>query len=462
MALLAMLSGVARSQGAAAVPVKITIDASVKVAHIPDDFIGFGYETSAVAQMYFFDPSNKAMIRLYQNLTPHGLIRIGGNVSDHTKYVWNDLPHVADDHGVTVIDRANLKDLAKFAKLSGWSVMWGLNLGTGTKEEAVEEAVAVDDELGKSLQSFQIGNEVDYLPRFKRDYAAYHAAYAEYKAAIRAKLPHAIFSGPDVAGSLPYFEKFLDDESGDMLLATHHYYRTDQSNPKATMDYLLAHDEAFDQRLDKLRAVSEAHHVGYRINEVNSFSGGGKPGVSDTFASALWVLDYTLDLASHGCAGVNIETDINHHAFISSYSPIVHDRDMACSARPEYYGLLALAMAGHGDVIKTTADKGDLNLSAYSTLDGPGKVQWVVVINKDLKRDADVQTTIGADASSAVAFRLTAPAIDSKTDASFGGAAVATDGSWKPSRAEAVAVSAGNLRVTVPHATAIVVKISLG
>jgi hypothetical protein len=460
----AQFANLARGQETAAVPVKITIDPAVKLAHIPEEFIGFGYETSAVAQMNFFDPSNKAMVRLYRNLTPHGLIRIGGNVSDHTRYVRNDLPHVADDHGLTVIDRANLRELASFAKSTGWSVMWGLNLGTGTKEEAVEEAVAVDQELGTSLQSFQIGNEVDYLPRFKRDYARYHAAFAEYKSAIRATLPHAVFSGPDVAGSLPYFQKFLADESGDMLLATHHYYRADQSSPKATIDYLLAHDDGFDRRLDQLRTACDARHVGYRINEVNSFSGGGKPGVSDTFASALWVLDYTLDLASHGCAGVNIETDINHHAFVSSYSPIVHDADMVCSARPEYYGLLAFAMAGHGDVIKTTLDKpADLNLSAYTTLDS-NHVLWVVVINKDLTRDAAVEAShpLGA-VRWAEAFRLAAPAIDSKTGATFAGSTVGKDGSWKSEAGESVEMpTPQSLRLTVPHASAVVVKLTPG
>ena len=58
--------------------------------------------------------------------------------------------------------------------------MWGLNLGTGTKEEAATEAAAVDAALGDRLHSFEIGNEVDYLPRFARNYDAYHAAYAEY------------------------------------------------------------------------------------------------------------------------------------------------------------------------------------------------------------------------------------------------------------------------------------------
>jgi len=35
--------------------------------------------------------------------------------------------------------------------------------------------------------------------------------------------------------------------------------------------------------------------------------GGGKPGVSDTFASALWRLDYMFLLASYDCEGLNLE-----------------------------------------------------------------------------------------------------------------------------------------------------------
>ena len=59
--------------------------------------------------------------------------------------------------------------------------------------------------------------------------------------------------------------------------------------------------------------------------ETNSFYGGGKDGVSNSFAAALWTLDYLLVLASYGCAGVNMETGVNHLGKISYYSPISDD-----------------------------------------------------------------------------------------------------------------------------------------
>ena len=102
--------------------------------------------------------------------------------------------------------------------------MWTLNLGTGTKEEAAREALAVQAALGDRLHSFEIGNEVENLKRFD-GYASYHAAYLDYKAAIRAALPAAVFSGPDVAGNVEWSVSFAQSEAKDMKLLIHHYYR---------------------------------------------------------------------------------------------------------------------------------------------------------------------------------------------------------------------------------------------
>jgi hypothetical protein len=44
--------------------------------------------------------------------------------------------------------------------------------------------------------------------------------------------------------------------------------------------------------------------------------------VSDTFAAALWVLDFMFTLALAGCAGVNMETGVDQLGFISYYSPM--------------------------------------------------------------------------------------------------------------------------------------------
>ena len=84
--------------------VKIQVDAKAVANHISPDFIGLGYETSAVAQSNYFSADNASLIQLYRNLSPHGLIRIGGNVSDHTKFVSNGIPAVHTDTEVSIIN----------------------------------------------------------------------------------------------------------------------------------------------------------------------------------------------------------------------------------------------------------------------------------------------------------------------------------------------------------------------
>lgn len=190
--------------------------------------------------------------------------------------------------------------------------MWTLNLDSGTKEEAAQEALAVEKVLGDRLQSFEIGNEVNAIKRFNKDYNTYHAAYLDYKAAVRAALPNSAFSGPDsTAGGMDWVAKFADDEAKDVKLLITHYYRGAANSPKATIELLLTPDSHLDSKLEKLQEICRGKSVAYRFNEVNSLVGGGKKDVSDTFASALWYLDFMFRVASHGGAGVNMETDVN-------------------------------------------------------------------------------------------------------------------------------------------------------
>jgi hypothetical protein len=438
--------------------VKIQVDPKTALGRISTDFIGFGYETSAVAQSNFFSAKNATMVQLYRNLSPHGLIRIGGNVSDHTKYVPEGEAAAHTEKEVTIINRANLADLGGFARATGWKVMWGLNLGSGSKEEAVQEAVAVDAALGSNLQSFQIGNEVEALRRFTKNYEAYHAAYLDYKAGIRAVLPRAPFSGPDSIGNWDWITNFASTEAGDIKLMTQHYYRGGAKDPKSTVERLLQHDNGWENRLKKLRQISQDHGLAFRINEVNSFSGGGKAGVSDTFAEALWSLDYMFLLASYGCEGVNMETDLNQLGWISHYSPIVHDAAGHCSARPEYYGMLAFAMAGKGELLRLTLDKADLNLSAYATRDDEGFL-WITMVNKDFFRDAMAQTALPEGYSSAAAFRLSAPSLESKDHVTLAGTEVSSNGQWTAEPPEEVAVKEDTARLLVPHASAVLLQL---
>ena len=441
--------------------VRIRIDPDTVVNRISPVFIGLGYETSAVAQTNYFTAGNATLIRLYRNLGAHGLIRIGGNISDHTRYEADGAPAVQTEREVTVINRANLNDLAGFVRATGWQVMWGLNLGTGSKEAAAQEAVAVDQALGSPLQSFEIGNEVDIHGRYDLncgDFAAYRSNYLAYKAAIQMALPSAVFSGPDVAGNLGWLRSFAENERGDIRLLTHHYYRCGARSPEATLENLLNPDTAWQEKLQQLAVISRESKVPFRINEINSFYGGGKAGVSDSFGSALWCLDNMFVLASCGCDGVNMETDINQLGWISHYSPVVHDAAMACHARPEYYGMLAFALAGKGNLLKATLDKGDVNLTAYATKDEHGAV-WLTAINKDFALDATLEISLPRGCSSAAAFWLRAPAVEAKDHVTFAGAEVAADGQWTPGAAEPVTVKDRTAALLVPHASAVVLRL---
>ena len=441
--------------------VKIQVHPESTIVSIPDDFIGFGYETSAVAHVGLLSPHDSKLIQLYRNLTPHGLVRIGGIISDHTKYLPQGTAIVSPYTGTSVINAASLQDLGGFLRLTGWKVMWGLNLGTGSKEEAAEEAIAVSDAIGDHLQSFQVGNEVDFLSKFwgnddertdrkaimkaanaglpiNKNYATYYASFLDYKAAIRAVLPSAPLSGPDAAVDTTWCAYFARTESANMKVLTCHYYRSRASEPDATMENLLFSDPRLETILRKLQQICREQKIRYRINEVNSFSGGGKLGVSDTFASALWCLDYMFLLASNECGGVNIETDVNQMAWVSHYSPIFRDESDHLIARPCYYGMLAFALAAKGDLLGITIVKPDINLTAYSTSDAHGHI-WVTMINKDLYRGAHVKVSLPGSSVKGDVFRLRAPSVESKDNVTLAGAAVIDDGTWTPSSSEKIA-----------------------
>ncbi len=441
--------------------IKVRIDPNHMVNRISPDFIGLGYETSAVAQAGYFSAKNETLVRLYRQLSPHGLIRIGGIISDHTNYIPDAALSVQTQNGTTIINKAALSELAEFARATGWSVMWGLNLGTGTKEEAVVEAQAVSEVLGDRLQSFEIGNEVDALRRFEKSYDKYHAAYLEYKKAIREKLPNAVFSGPDITGggAISWVDSFAVDEAADYKLLTSHYYLGGAGDPRSTIERLLLPDGGILKQLEHFRAVFKKNRVPYRINETNSFFGGGKAGVSDTFASALWILDYLYILALNGAEGVNIETDINQLGFISHYSPIVHDPAGRCSVRPEYYGMLAFAMTGQGELLEALLENANLNLVTYATRDKEGTL-WLTLINKDATRDAEIEAEIPDGYGQAEGFRLIGPSLESKDQVSFAGVEVGEDGHWSPGAAEGVAVENRTVHGTVKHASAWIIRIT--
>ncbi len=440
---------------------KLTLDASRTIAAIPPDFIGLGYETSSVARPGLLSAGNSVYVQLCRTLGSRGIIRIGGNTSDYASYSASAQPLSSPETGPgSIVNEAVLGDLGTFLRATGWELIWGLNLGNGTVEAAVAEAKAVLAAAGPHLFAFEIGNEPDLFPHREihrkkaYGYDEYLVEYRRFRDELRLAIPGIRFAGPDVAVATSWVSRFAKDEGRDVKLLTHHYYREGQ-NPTSSIDKLLRPDPKLAPMLAELQAASKACGAPYRICETNSFSGGGKVGVSDRFASALWVLDFLYRLAEAQCAGVNMETGVNQLGFISSYSPICDDERGHYVAAPEFYGMLAFAHGAAGDLIDTQLRAGNFNLAAYATLKRDERLS-ITLINKESVLDASVIIEHTLPFQNGHVLHLSAPSLESSSGVSFGGALVNSDGTWRPERGEKVQVRDGKISVHLPGASAAV------
>jgi len=437
---------------------RVTVRTDQPLGAIAPDFMGLGYEISSVARPGLMSGTNRVYVQLVRTLGARGVIRIGGNTSDYARYAAT-APAVSSAFG-TVVNDAVLSDLGGFLKATGWKLIWGLDLGRAPQSEALAEASAVLSIAGASLMAIEVGNEPDQFPGHQHrppeyGYEEWLADYRRYKTALRAQFPSPPLAGPDVAGKTDWVTRFAADEGKDAVLLTHHYYREGQ-NPSSTIEKLLGVDPKLQPQLDMLRAASQNCGLPYRICEVNSFSGGGRPGVSDSMAAALWVLDYMFTLAANGCSGVNMETGVNHRDFISSYSPIGDDEHGHYSAKPEYYGMLAFSLGGKGRLLKTEVDAASPDVKAYATQPDKGALT-LTLINKRVEPAA--VTVSRVPGSRAAVIRLSGPAIDAKSGITLGAAEVTPAGTWKPMKPEVLPVRSGQIEIQLSAASAAIVEI---
>ncbi len=406
---------------------------------VPKNFTGLGYEMSSVATPGLLRPGNRRYVELVRGLGPAGVLRVGGIVANYTRYQPNGV--TAFDRKNTVITHSSLEGFGAFLAAIGWRAIWSLNFAQGTLDQAVEEARAVAAVLGPRLLALEIGNEVENYGRSQPfrpstyDYEDYRREFEQWRAALVKAVPEAAFAAPDTAQSVEWVERMAQDARGQVQLLTTHYYRNGQRHGSA--EQLLHPDARLENVVERMRAASKQAGVPWRLCEMNSFSGGGLPGVSDTFVGTLWTLNTMLFLAQSGCAGVNMETGVNQLGFISSYSPIQDDGHGMNTAGAPYYGMLAFAeaFAGCGRMLPLTGFGAQQGVSAYA-FGAAARPCSVVIVNMTRRQTRASLAALGIEHASVL--RLIAPSPGSKSGVTFGGAAVDADGRWKSQSRETV------------------------
>jgi hypothetical protein len=172
------------------------------------------------------------------------------------------------------------------------------------------------------------------------------------------------------------------------------------------------------------KAVVDMHNLyglNVQLGEVNStIPDPGQTGVSDVQASALWALDFSLDMARIGIRRINFhlhDGSVYNPLLISSPSPGVFVNQI----QPEYYGLYAFKAAKAKQFLPVTLTT-SANIRAYALSQCATCAITVYIINKDMSATGTVQISLSTPGTSATYIELAAPSLSAYAqDVRYGG-----------------------------------------
>jgi len=411
---------------------RLTIDLGSSPGIMPLSYVGLSYEAAQLANPQFFSASNKELIKLVHELGTQGVLRIGGGTSELTKYSAQKAAGTPpfETFGPdtsktvkqgTVTTAFAIENLRSFLDVTGWTCLYGLNLGQGTKENAVAEAEAAQRILGPRLWALQIGNEPDsFRNRYRpASYGPqdYIHEWLEFHDAIVQRVPTAKFAGPDISNKLSFLTAFAEEARyhPDVILLTGHYYAMGPAGrPDATMENLLsANPTSATMKWSAIPMVKEAMRTAalpFRVSEANSCWNGGQPGVSDVFGSALWCADTMLRFASLGFCGMNV-----HGGGNGVYSSIVGSETTGFTRRPEFFGMQFASRFAGATMEKTTITCESDRVTGYAAGMG-NRVDRIAIINKTVNPITVTMPDTLRERRQWSVLRLTAPSVESTTD----------------------------------------------
>lgn len=447
--------------------VSLTLPGEANGPHMPADFVGLSYEIKQLTDPSFFSPANTGLVREFKALSSHGVLRLGGNTSEFA--YWQPTPSSPEpEHPKTrevegepkaqyyAVSEEAVRNLAGFLKATGWSCLYGIGMGTNVPERAAAEAEFVAKTLGPNLQYFQIGNEVDLFDRHLRDPKTWNTKtyldeWLTLARAISAKVPNAVFGLPDVASDVSWLPKIAElwpsiQNPPHVSTLTHHYYfGGPATNPEVSIPNLLKPATMVKVQHTADIATGAATKVGARVRmtEGNTCYRGGKPGVSDVFAAALWAADYSLLLASNNYSGINLHGGTGKSVADSVGGTLPGDvmlgqqgqtpDQIASHPHPFYtpvatfgtqymrepvaYGLKFAGLLGGGTFLKTNLTEqlqaSGVNATGYAAKMPNGAIS-IIILNKDADRDLDLTVNFGAKSGAVAIETLNAPALDSR------------------------------------------------
>jgi hypothetical protein len=322
-------------------------------------------------------------------------IRIGGDSEDQTAPAGT-----AAYGGVTDLPATFWSQLACLESQTHEPFVVGLNLASQMPGWAAEIAAGARSAIPANLLSFELGNEADIdgpaVPWFNATALAKtllpFSTYLDDTEALEEQLGAGTnLEGPDFAtgrwtSDIPQIAAALSLHTIDA-----HFYPLNACTGlrEATVAALLANG-ASEPDSAVLGTLAEAGsvHLPMLISESNSVACRGKPGVSDSAASAVWGLRLVINSIRSGIESVRF------HSSGSSYDPFVVS-GTTVTTRPLYTGLqTAVQLLPVGASVATLSTPKTLTAVAVSA--PGGQTTYIVTNYASTARRVRLRATVAA------------------------------------------------------------------
>jgi hypothetical protein len=270
-------------------------------------------------------------------------------------------------------------------------------------------------------------------------------------------------AGP-ASGSASYLDdlgSFLRGQPRVKLATFHAYPLKHCTKHVVTISQLLSPAATSGFARAQAQYVNAAHSAGRKVqlDEMNGITCGGYGGVSNSFGSALWVLDTLFELDRVGVDGVNIQTVPGGVQEI--FGP-ASGNGGPMMVFPEFYGLMMFAQAAPaGSRLYTIPARLPANVKLWATRAGDGS-QRVTLINDNLSKPRTIHVPLPKPGGPASVEALRAPHVGSTSGVTLGGRSFGkstSTGTLPAPKTYQVKFSGGGYTVRLPPATALLLTV---
>jgi hypothetical protein len=413
---------------------------------IPTDFLGLSFEMSSIeatnnsgAEWFSSSSASGAYGSILKKMGVEN-IRIGGNSSERTPYA-------------TTTDAAAVE---AFASGIGANLIWSVpvkqNYNQSTSVSFVQSMWNTKSNNGYAFPlNIEVGNEPDNDDsdgNTSISYSTWQGRYDGFSSAFRSINGSILTTGPSSAGCCTYpngletdskYTGSLKSTIGDVTV--HNYPEGDSasfSSINAGDTALLSSGNAAKYQTFYNNFNDNASNNGYtiRIEETNSAYGGSNNGVTNTYAAALWAMDYFCYMAYNtNMGGMNLHTGPigSNSGSYNAISPVGVASSYTLEAPG--YGLWAFHYGSQGQPLQTTiSNPSGANVTAYGLLETNGG-ETLHLINKTFGSGAvnvTASITPGGTYTHAqvIVLKQSSNDVTATTGITFGGASMDGSGGW--------------------------------